>query len=286
DSEDKIFALILRGDHNLNETKISKLEIIKAPFRFADNKTIKQHTNADPGSVGPVGLKIPIIADKSAALIAGFICGANENDQHFKEVNWERDLPEPIVADIRNVEDGDLSPDGKGKLSIARGIEVGHIFQLGDKYSQALDAKVLDENGKTQVMTMGCYGIGVSRIVAAAIEQYHDDKGIIWPESIAPFTLAIVPINMHKSDKVKEAAEKLYHEVLSLGIDVLLDDRKESPGVKFSDMELIGIPHRIVIGDRSLDKGQVEYKHRTDKDNTIVDVSETVEFIKGKITTI
>jgi len=283
DSEQKVFALVLRGDHSLNEVKVSKLSEISPPFHFADDKTIRRHTNADPGSIGPAGLEIPVIADKSAALLSDFVCGANENDQHFIGVNWARDAKEPIVADIRNVEDGDLSPDGKGRLKIARGIEVGHIFQLGNKYSKSLDAKVLDENGKAKIMTMGCYGIGVTRIVAAAIEQHHDDKGIVWPEAIAPFTLALVPINMHKSDSVKAKVEELYQRFSELGIEVLLDDRKESPGVMFADMELIGIPHRLTIGERGLKNGKLEYKYRADADNTEIAVEAAVEFIQSKL---
>jgi len=284
DAAHNIFALILRGDHSLNEVKVAKLPEIKAPFHFANENTIKQYISAGPGSIGPVGLDdIPIIADKSAAILSNFVCGANEDGQHFTGVNWQRDTDKPIVADIRNVIDGDPSPDGKGKLQKVRGIEVGHIFQLGKKYSQALGAKVLDGNGNAQIMTMGCYGIGVSRIVAAAIEQHHDAKGIIWPEALAPFQLALVPINMHKSQQVKARTEELYQAFSEVGIEVLLDDRKESPGTMFADMELIGIPHRLVIGDRGLKNGKLEYRQRTSEENIEIDIEAAVGFVKEKL---
>jgi prolyl-tRNA synthetase len=229
--------------------------------------------------LGPVGLNIPVIVDRSAAHLADFVCGANENGKHLTGVNWGRDLPKPATVDIRNVVEGDPSPDGKGTLSIKRGIEVGHIFQLGDKYSEALNASVLDENGSATTLTMGCYGIGVSRVVAAAIEQNNDDNGIIWPEAIAPFKVGIVPINMQKSDEVKEAAEKLYDTLTAAGIDVLFDDRKERPGVMFANMDLIGIPHRVVISDRGLQAGAIEYKGRRDAESRNISLDEVTRLL-------
>jgi prolyl-tRNA synthetase len=217
---------------------------------------------ANTGSVGPVGLEIPVIVDHAAAHLADFVCGANQNDKHLTGVNWGRDLAEPETADLRNVVAGDPSPDGHGTLEIARGIEVGHIFQLGDNYSSKLNANVLGEDGKSQILTMGCYGIGVSRVVAAAIEQNHDDRGIIWPKSIAPFQVVLVPVNAHKSIRVKEAAEEIYQQLLAAGVDILIDDRGLRPGVAFADMELIGIPHRLILGERGLDNGMIEYKNR------------------------
>ncbi len=257
-----VVALVLRGDHTLNEIKAEKLDQVATPLSFSSNEEVELATNCRPGSIGPVGLNIPIVVDRSAAQLTDFVCGANENGKHLTGVNWVRDLPEAQVADIRNVVEGDPSPDGKGKLSIKRGIEVGHIFQLGTKYSKALNATVLDENGKSVVMTMGCYGIGVSRVVAAAIEQNNDKKGIIWPSAIAPFSVVICPMNMHKSARVKETAENIYQSLTKAGIDVLFDDRKERAGVMFADMELIGIPHRLTIGERGIDKGIVEYYNR------------------------
>ncbi len=254
-------ALCLRGDHELNEIKAEKHPLIAAPIEFAPESVVRELGSA-PGSIGPVGLDIPVIADRSAAVMADFICGANETDHHYTGANWERDARIDEIADLRNVVEGDPSPDGKGVLKIRRGIEVGHIFQLGDKYAKALNATVLNEQGKATILQMGCYGIGVSRVVAAAIEQNHDDKGIIWPDAIAPFQVALVPMQMHKSPRVREFAEKLYEELTAAGIEVLFDDRNERPGVMFNDMELIGIPHRIVVGDRGLDKGIVEYKQR------------------------
>ena len=281
--ENSIVALVLRGDHELNDIKAEKLEGIASPLTFADAELIKKTIGCDIGSIGPVGLNLPTYVDHSAAAIADFICGANKNGQHLKGVNWERDLPVPLTVDIRNVLEGDPSPDGKGSLSIKRGIEVGHIFQLGTKYSEAMKASVLDENGKSIIMTMGCYGIGVSRVVAAAIEQNNDSKGIVWPASIAPFQIVIIPMNMHKSVPVTEAAEKLYQQLLDAGFDVALDDRKERAGVMFADMELIGIPHRIVIGDKGLDKGMYEYKGRRDTDNQDIPVDNIMAFMKEKI---
>ena len=234
-------------------------------------------------TIGPINLSIDIIIDRSASQLADFSCGANENGFHLTGVNWDRDCPASRIEDIRNVVEGDPSPDGNGSLHIKRGIEVGHIFQLGTKYAEALNATVLNENGKDQVMLMGCYGIGISRIVASAIEQNNDDKGIIWPDSIAPFQIAIVPLNMQKSEAVAEQSIRLYDELTALGYEVLLDDRNERPGVKFADMELIGIPHRIVIGDRGLKSGQLEYKGRTDADNQDIAIEDMIAFVERTI---
>ncbi|MFO7603783.1 MAG: proline--tRNA ligase [Gammaproteobacteria bacterium] len=283
DAEGQVMALVLRGDHELNLLKAEKLPGLHAPLTFASEEEIRAATGANAGSVGPVGLSIPVYVDHSAAHLADFVCGANEDDQHLTGVNWGRDLAEPVSVDIRNVEEGDPSPDGQGTLSIKRGIEVGHIFQLGTKYSEAMKATVLNEAGKATVMTMGCYGIGVSRVVASAIEQNHDDQGIIWPQAIAPFSLVLVPMNMHKSTRVQECVERLYTELQASGIDVLLDDRNERAGVMFADMELIGIPHRLVIGERGLDKGMVEYKGRRDRDSVDVALSEVSRFLHDKL---
>lgn len=275
-----IVALVLRGDHELNELKAEKLALVAEPLCFANDEEIKTAAACNAGSIGPVGLSIPIIVDRSAALCSDFVCGANINGQHLAGVNWDRDIKATAIEDIRNVMDGDLSADGKGTLSIKRGIEVGHIFQLGKKYSQAMNASVLDTNGKTEIMSMGCYGIGISRVVAAAIEQNHDDNGIIWPTALAPFKVGIVPMNLHKSERVKQAAEKLYTDLINAGIEVLFDDRKERPGVMFANMELIGIPYRIVIGERSLDKGVFEFKGRTDSEAQEIPVNDIVDYIK------
>jgi prolyl-tRNA synthetase len=261
---EQFYLVLLRGDHHLNEVKLSKVAGL-SDFRLATEEEIRSHLNCPPGFIGPVGVAehVKVIADKTVAIMRDFVCGANKPKLHLKGVNFGRDLPEPmIVADVRNVVEGDASPDGKGQLSLCRGIEVGHIFQLGAKYSQAMNASYLDEEGKSQYMEMGCYGIGVSRIVGAAIEQGNDDKGIIFPRSMAPFTVVICPIGLHKSDAVKEAANQLYQDLLQAGIDVLLDDRAERPGVMFAESDLMGIPHRIVIGERGLADGQVEYKER------------------------
>ncbi|HED16255.1 MAG TPA: proline--tRNA ligase, partial [Gammaproteobacteria bacterium] len=263
-AESGLVALVLRGDHILNPLKAEKIPAVAEPLCFATEDEIKQQLPCGTGSLGPVGLDIPLLVDHSAAALSDFVCGANLDGYHLTGCNWVRDLPEPDTFDLRNAEAGDPSPDGVGHLSIRRGIEVGHIFQLGEKYSQALNAVVLDENGKTTTMTMGCYGIGVSRIVAAAIEQHHDDKGIIWPDSIAPYQIALLPLNMKKSDEVRQATEALYTSLTQAGYEVLLDDREVRAGVMFADMELIGIPHRIVIGARSLKQGEVEYKGRCD----------------------
>ena len=282
--DDTVVALVLRGDHNINEIKAEKLPQVAVPFSLATEQEIKQTVDCEAGSIGPVGLEIPVIVDRSAAHLSDFVCGANIDGKHFTGVNWGVDLPEPEVADLRNVVDGDPSPDGKGILSIKRGIEVGHIFQLGNKYSKALDATVLNENGKSVVMEMGCYGIGVSRIVASAIEQNNDDKGIIWPASIAPFSVVICPMNMHKSQRVKEAAEKVYNKLKEAGIDVLLDDRNQRAGVMFADMELIGIPHRLTIGDRGLDKDIIEYLNRKTGEKDELPIKNMVNTLNTKLT--
>ena len=278
-----LFALVLRGDHELNDIKAEKIAGIASPLTFASEDQVKAVTGSAPGSVGPVGLTITTIVDRAAAQLSDFVCGANDQGFHYTGVNWQRDCPLGDIADIRNVIEGDPSPDGQGTLNIKRGIEVGHIFQLGTKYSQALNATVLNENGKEQVMTMGCYGIGVTRIVASAIEQNYDDNGIIWPDSIAPFQIALVPLMMHKSELVAECAEKLYAQLTNLGYDVILDDRNERPGVKFADMELTGIPHRIVIGERSLKEGLLEYKGRRDEESQNIDANGVIEFVQSNI---
>ena len=279
----ELIALVVRGDHNLNEIKAEKIAGVASPLAFASEEDIQATLKCKPGSIGPVGLNIRVIADRSAAHCADFICGANEDGFHLSGVNWERDASFTEIADLRDVVEGDPSPDGQGSLLIKRGIEVGHIFQLGTKYSEAMKATVLNENGKDQTMIMGCYGIGVTRVVASAIEQNHDDKGIIWPASIAPFEIAIVPLNIQKSERVREHAEQLYATLRGLGYDVLLDDRNERPGVKFADMELVGIPHRIVIGDRGLDNGMLEYKNRSASDNEDVAVDDIVDFIQQQL---
>ena len=283
ESENSLIALIVRGDHELNEIKAEKLDGIASPLCFATDEEIQKVVGASPGSLGPVNLKIPFIVDRSVSVMNDFSAGANIDGKHYFGINWERDLTLANIEDIRNVVEGDLSPDGKGTLSIKRGIEVGHIFQLGTTYSEKLKATVLNEQGKATIMTMGCYGIGVSRVVASAIEQNHDDKGIIWPESIAPFQVVIIPMNMHKSDTLKPVAEKLYQDLLDANIDVLFDDRKGRAGIMFADMELIGIPHRIIIGDRGLEKGMVEYKGRRDADNTDIALKDITQFIQDKL---
>lgn len=283
EENDSLVALVLRGDHQLNPTKVEKLAGIASPLEMADESSVRRLCGADFGSLGPIGLSIPVIVDHSAAQMADFVCGGNRDDLHLQGVNWERDCPAGRTEDLRNVVAGDPSPDGQGQLQIKRGIEVGHIFQLGTKYSEALQAKVLNENGKNITMTMGCYGIGVSRIVASAIEQNHDDKGILWPANMAPFQLVIVPLNMHKSETVANCAEDLYDKLRNAGVDVLLDDRNERPGVKFADMELIGIPHRVVIADRALADGQIEYKGRSDEDFQLIPAEEIVEFVQQQL---
>lgn len=281
--EGQWIALVVRGDHRLNEIKAEKLPQVASPLKMADEQDAIKICGAGFGSIGPVGLTIPVVVDRAAAVLADFTCGANKPDYHLTGVNWERDATAAHIADLREVVEGDPSPDGKGTIEIKRGIEVGHIFQLGQKYSEAMNAQVLDANGKAQTLSMGCYGIGISRIVAAAIEQNNDDKGIIWPEAMAPYQVAIVPLNMQKSEAVAEAAESLYSQLVNAGIEVLLDDRNERPGIKFADMELIGIPHRIVIGDRSLAEGQLEYKHRCAQDSENIAVADTLDLLKSKL---
>ena len=279
DVEGDLIALMVRGDHELNEVKANNLKEVASPLRFAEEDEIRAAIGAGPGSLGPVNLPIPVIVDRSVAAMADFGAGANIDHKHYFNINWGRDLPEPRVEDLRNIVEGDPSPDGKGTLHIARGIEVGHIFQLGTKYSEAMNATVLDEAGKPTPMWMGCYGIGVTRVVAAAIEQGHDDKGIIWPEAMAPFQVALVPINMHKSDRLKEAVDKLYDDMRAAGIDVLLDDRNARPGVMFADMELIGIPHRVVLSDKGLDNSAVEYKGRCDEQSQNIPLEDIVNYL-------
>jgi prolyl-tRNA synthetase len=282
--EQGLVALLLRGDHELNTIKAEKIDGILSPLQLATDTEIFDACGCKPGSIGPIGLTIPVIADRSVTLMADFICGANQDGKHYQNTNWERDLALPAqIADLRVVVEGDPSPDGHGEITIARGIEVGHIFQLGTKYSESMNASIINEAGKNQIMIMGCYGIGISRVVAAAIEQSHDDRGIIWPNELAPFQVAICPMNMHKSDRLVEAVEKVYQDLLSAGVEVLLDDRKVRAGFMFSDMELIGVPHRIVIGDRGLDTGTVEYQGRMDKESQEVAFADIVSFIKAKL---
>ena len=280
--DDGLIALILRGDHELNRTKTEKLSSVMKPLTFANNDEIMSTIGCNAGSIGPINISIPIYIDHEVKNMSDFVCGANANGKHFTGVNWERDLPLPTTVDIRNVCEGDLAKDGSGKLEFARGIEVGHIFQLGTKYSSSMKATCLDQTGKAVTLTMGCYGIGVSRIVAAAIEQNHDEKGIIWPTSIAPFQLALIPINMHKSIRLREAVMSLYDELVANNIDVLLDDRQERPGVMFSDIELIGIPHRFVFSEKGLDASEIEYKARRDTENKNIQIKKAVTFIKEK----
>ncbi|RBQ33111.1 proline--tRNA ligase [Rahnella aquatilis] len=283
ESGHKLVALLVRGDHELNEIKAEKLPQVAAPLTFATEAEIREIVAAGPGSLGPVNLPMPVVADRTVAAMSDFSAGANIDGKHYFGINWDRDAALPEVADIRNVVAGDPSPDGQGTLVIKRGIEVGHIFQLGTKYSEAMNATVQGEDGKNQVMTMGCYGIGVTRVVAAAIEQNHDDRGIIWPDAIAPFQVAILPMNMHKSFRVKDAAEALYKELRSHGIDVILDDRKERPGVMFADMELIGVPHHVVIGDRNLDAEELEYKNRRTGEKQMIKQGDIVEYLLSQI---
>jgi prolyl-tRNA synthetase len=278
-----VVALLVRGDHELNAVKAQKLEGVFKPLRMSSNDTIARATGAETGFLGPVGFNGKIYADHSVVGLSDFVCGANKKDAHLTNVNWVRDLPEAQAVDIRNIVPGDPSPTGKGKLSIARGIEVGHIFQLGQKYSESMGATVLDESGKAATLYMGCYGIGVTRVVAAAIEQNHDARGIIWPDALAPFQLVVVPINAPKSVQVRETAERLYNELVALGYEVLLDDRDERPGVKFADTELIGIPHRVVVGDRGLAAGKLEYRHRRAEAAEEFPLADAVAFIRGRL---
>ena len=277
---DSPVALILRGDHELNAVKAQKIPGVASPLTMADSASIKKATGSEAGSLGPVGMQLPVFFDHAVAALADFSCGANETGFHYKGVNFGRDLPEPETVDLRNVVPGDPTPGGKGTLSIARGIEVGHIFQLGTKYSEAMGATVQAPDGKNQVMEMGCYGIGITRIVGAAIEQNHDDNGIIWPGPLAPFDVVLVPINMHRSDEVRDAAEALYNELTEQGYEVLFDDRDARPGVKFADAELIGVPHRLVISDRNLAAGELEYRHRRDTESRNLKREEALKLLK------
>ena len=282
----QVWLLLLRGDHDMNEVKVAKVPGLNAGFRFATGAEIDAHFGCKPGYLGPIGLKKPlnVVVDREVAVMADWICGANEVDFHMTGVNWGRDLQEPaLVADLRNVVEGDASPDGKGRLAIERGIEVGHVFYLGTKYSKAMNATFLGEDGKPAHFEMGCYGIGITRLPAAAIEQNHDERGIIWPDALAPFTVVVCPIGMDRSPEVKAAAERLYSELLAAGLDVILDDRGERPGAMFADWELIGVPHRVTIGDRGLKAGQVEYQHRRDTAATQVALGEVVALLKGKL---
>ncbi|MGB5672445.1 MAG: proline--tRNA ligase [Sedimenticolaceae bacterium] len=285
DADTDLIALLIRGDHELNTLKAEKLPLVASPLEMASEEQIRAAVGAGPGSLGPVGLGLPMIVDRAAAAVSDFSAGANRDGQHYFGINWGRDLPLPEVADIRNVVEGDPSPDGKGTLTMARGIEVGHIFQLGQKYSKALNASVLDENGRQVIMTMGCYGIGVSRVVGAAIEQHYDEQGIVWPAAIAPFSLVLIPMQMKKSERVREAANRLYAELLNAGVEVLFDDRDARPGVMFADMELIGIPHRVVVGERGLDNGEIEYRGRKDSENQMLPLDTFVDFIRNRIAT-
>ncbi len=272
--EKPLIALVLRGDDELNEVKAAKHPWVESPITFVDEKTILSELKAPIGSLGPIGLDIPIIADHHTLAMNSFVCGANQADKHYTDATWERDAQYHEAFDLRNVKEGDPSPDGKGKLRTCRGIEVGHIFQLGDKYAKAMGAQVINEEGNLQTLIMGCYGLGITRVVAAAIEQHHDDKGIIWPDSIAPFQLVIVPINAHRDETVKAASEKIYNELKDLGFDVLLDDRNERPGVLFADNELIGIPHRIVVSERHLQQGLLEYKARKSDEIQLIPIAD------------
>ncbi|ATJ82298.1 proline--tRNA ligase [Halomonas beimenensis] len=282
-AEGGLVALLVRGDHELNEVKAEHLPEVASPLTMATEEEIRAVVGAGPGSLGPVNLDMPIVIDRSVALMSDFGAGANIDGKHYFGINWERDVALPKVADLRNVVEGDPSPDGQGTLSIKRGIEVGHVFQLGRKYSEAMNATVLDANGKAAHPWMGCYGIGVTRVVAAAIEQNHDENGIIWPDAIAPFHVTVVPMNAHKSQRVREESERLYQELTAAGYDVLLDDRDLRPGVRFADQELMGIPHRLVVGDRGLDKGELEYKGRRDTEATMVPAGDILDFLREKI---
>ena len=278
-----VVALVIRGDHELNAVKSQKLPGVANPLRMASAERVRQATGSEPGFLGPVGFRGKVFVDHAAAHSADFVCGANEKDMHYRGVNWGRDLPEPVSVDIRNAQAGDPSPSGRGTLRIMRGIEVGHIFQLGCLYTEALKASVLDEQGKALTPYMGCYGIGITRVVAAAIEQNHDASGIIWPEALAPFQVVLVPVNYQKSSRVQETADALYQAFNAAGIDVLLDDRDARPGVKFADSELFGIPHRLVIGERTLNAGKLEYRHRRDSESIEIPADDPVAFIKQKL---
>ncbi len=282
----QVWLLLLRGDHDMNEVKVGKVPGLDVGFRFASVPEIIEHFGSRPGYLGPIGLQKPVkvVVDREVAVMADWVCGANAEGFHFTGVNWGRDLPEPdAVADLRNVVAGDASPDGQGQLAIERGIEIGHVFYLGTKYSRAMNATFLDEDGKPKPFEMGCYGIGITRLPAAAIEQNHDARGIIWPDAIAPFTVVICPVGMDRSEAVKSAAEQLYAELLAAGVDVILDDRGERPGAMFADWELIGVPHRVTIGDKGLKDGQVEYQHRRDAAATRVPVADIAAHVRGRL---
>ncbi|MGA7823980.1 MAG: proline--tRNA ligase, partial [Steroidobacteraceae bacterium] len=280
---DEVVALVLRGDHELNPVKAHRLPGVLGPLRMTSPERVRAATATDPGSVGPVGLKCRVYADHSALALADFVCGANAHDEHLTGVNWDRDVQQVTAADLRNVVEGDPSPTGKGRLKLARGIEVGHIFQLGRKYSEPMKAMVLDEAGRETALYMGCYGIGVTRIVAAAIEQNHDERGIIWPDPIAPFQLVLVPLNLQKSTRVREVSDRLYAELTAAGIEVLYDDRDARPGVKFADAELLGIPHRLVVAERGLEAGRLEYRARRDSASTEFPQDEALAFMRGRL---
>ena len=282
-SDGAVLALVLRGDHELNAVKAQKLPDVANPLRMASAERIRQASGSEPGSIGPIGFKGKIIVDLAAAKIADFICGANEKDQHFTGANWGRDLPEAAAADIRNIVAGDLSPSGKGRLQLARGIEVGHIFQLGRKYSHSMNATVLDEQSKPTEMFMGCYGIGISRVVAAAIEQNNDASGIIWPEPIAPFQVILIPMAYQKSEKVRQISDQLYADLKAAGVEVLFDDRDARPGVKFADAELLGIPHRVVVGERGLESGNLEYRHRRASESSDLPLADAISHLRAKL---
>ncbi|MGB2222361.1 proline--tRNA ligase [Neptunomonas sp.] len=283
ESDHSFIALLVRGDHELNEIKAEKLPEIESPLRMATEEEIRGFMDAGPGSIGPVNLTIPCVIDRAVEKMSDFGAGANIEGKHFFGINWDRDMPTPKVADLRNVVEGDPSPCGQGTLQIKRGIEVGHIFQLGTKYSEAMNATVLDVNGKAVAMDMGCYGIGVTRVVAAAIEQNHDENGIIWPASLAPFQVALIPLNYDKSEEVQQVADAIYSDLKAAGIEVIMDDRKERPGVKFADAELMGIPHRLVISDRGIKAGAYEYKGRRDDDKQDVNAEGVIEFLKAQL---
>ncbi|HDR1335131.1 TPA: proline--tRNA ligase [Pasteurella multocida] len=282
ESGHKLVALLVRGDHELNEIKAEKVDIVASPLQFATDEEIRAVVGAGTGSLGPINLPMPIVIDRTVANMDNFSAGANQDGKHYFGINWERDLPVPHIADLRNVVEGDPSPDGKGMLQIKRGIEVGHIFQLGTKYSAAMNATVQGEDGRPQTMIMGCYGIGVTRVIAAAIEQHHDERGIIWSDNIAPFKVAIVPMNMHKSESVQQFAEELYRTLTAQGVEVIFDDRKERPGVMFADMELIGVPHMIVIGEKNLEKGEIEYKYRRSGEKEMIAKDQLLDVLKAK----
>jgi prolyl-tRNA synthetase len=281
--DDQLVTLAVRGDHGLNLIKAEALDEVRKPLAMASAERIAARFGCEPGSLGPVGLDTPLVVDQAAALMNDFVCGANHEGRHLTGVNWGRDLPEPRVADLRNAVEGDPAPDGQGTLSIARGIEVGHIFQLGTVYSEPLKAVILDDEGHAFNAFMGCYGIGVTRVIAASIEQNHDANGIIWPTAIAPFDVALLPINMHKSRRLRDAVETLYADLETAGIEVVVDDRGVRPGVMFAETDLIGIPHRLVLGERGLDSGKVEYKARAEGESTEIPISDVVSFLRARL---